>query len=135
MSILVCRNFPLKYEDMKTALMLVEKEDLLCTFDLTSGYHYVDIHPDSQSFLGFKWKERYYVFTVLPFGLATACYVFTKLLRGLVKLWRGEGIDDGIIMLEGRGRAERESRYIRGPLEAVEQVVKVIGSLGSVGSG
>ena len=95
--------------------MLVEKEDLLCTFDLTSGYHHVDIHPNSQSFLGFKWKERYYVFTVLPFGLATACYVFTKLLRGLVKLWQGEGIrcvmyiDDGIIMSEGRGRAERES--------------------------
>ena len=46
-----------------------------------------------------------------------------------MKLWRGEGIrcvmyiDDGIIMSEGRGRAEKESRYIRGSLEAAGLVV------------
>ena len=39
---------------------------------------------------------------MLPFGLSTACYVFTKLLRPLVKYWRAKGrrvvvyIDDGI---------------------------------------
>ena len=39
---------------------------------------------------------------MLPFGLSTACYVFTKLLRPLVKRWRSKGlrcivyIDDGI---------------------------------------
>ena len=32
-------------------------------------------------FLGIEWGGAYYVFTVLPFGLSTACYVFTKLLR------------------------------------------------------
>ena len=43
------------------------------------------------------------MFKVLPFGLASACYVFTKLLRPLVKKWRGSGmraivyIDDGIV--------------------------------------
>ena len=41
------------------------------------------------------------MFRVLPFGLSTACYVFTKLLRPLVKRWRSLGlraiiyIDDG----------------------------------------
>ena len=50
---------------------------------------------------------RYYVFGVLPFGLATACYLFTKLLRPLVKYWRQQGLcgvvylDDGIVAVEG----------------------------------
>ena len=44
------------------------------------------------------------MFCVLPFGLASACYVFTKLLRPLVKRWRSLGlhvflyIDDGIFV-------------------------------------
>jgi len=68
----------------------------------------VDIHVDSQAYLGFSWGDgvhrKFFVFRVLPFGLATACYVFTKLLRPLVKRWRAMGIrvilyiDDGIIM-------------------------------------
>ena len=42
------------------------------------------------------------MFRILPFGQFTACYVFTKLLRSLVKRWRSKGIrcivyiDDGI---------------------------------------
>ena len=74
------------------------------TFDLRSGYHHIDIHPDSQTFLGFCWKGKYYKFTVLPFGLSSACFVFTKVMRPLVKYWRGLGmwaviyIDDGIVL-------------------------------------
>ena len=53
-------------------------------FDLKSGYHHVDIHKDSQMYLGFSWGEganrKFYMFYVLPFGLTSACYVFTKLL-------------------------------------------------------
>ena len=78
-----------KYEDMRTALMLFEKGDFISTFDLKSGYHHVDINEQSQEFLGFAWQQAFYVFTVLPFGLSSACYVFTKLLRPLVKLYGG----------------------------------------------
>ena len=43
------------------------------------------------------------MFTVLPFGLSSACYIFTKLLRPLVRYWRASGIrtviyiDNGIV--------------------------------------
>ena len=53
-----------KYEDMRTALMLLEKDDFICTFDLKSGYHHVDIHAESQQFQGFEWDHKYYVFSV-----------------------------------------------------------------------
>ena len=96
-----------KYEDLGTLSHILETGDYFTTFDLVSGYHHVDIHPDYWKYLGFKWTfsdgiTRFFIFLVLPFGLSTACYIFTKLLRPFVKKWRSEGvkaaiyIDDGI---------------------------------------
>lgn len=78
-----------KYEDMRTGLMFLRK---VITSALLTSSHHVDIHKASQTYLGFQWEGKYFVFTVLPFGLSTACYVFTKLLRLMVKLWRSNGI-------------------------------------------
>ena len=52
---------------------------------------HVDISPDHQKYLGFAWPFngvlRYLTFAVLPFGLSSLCFCFTKLLRPLVKRW------------------------------------------------
>ena len=78
------------------AALMFEKDKFLFKFDLKSGYHHVDIYPEHQKYLGFKWDSNghvnYYVFTVLPFGLSTACYLFTKLMRPLVRHWRGRSL-------------------------------------------
>ena len=83
-----------KYEDLRTAALMFEVNEYLFKFDLKSGYHHVDIHPDYQKYLGFQWethgKVNNYVFTVLPFGLSSACYLFTKLMRPLIRHWRGK---------------------------------------------
>ena len=92
----------------------------MITFDLKSGYHHVDILEDFWSYLGFSWNDflgrrRFYAFRVLPFGLSTACYVFTKLLRPLVKHWRSKGIraiiyiDNGICAASSIQEAEWHS--------------------------
>ena len=53
-------------------------------------------------------RVNYYVFKVLPFGLSTVCYLFTKLMRPLVRHWRSRGLksiiylDDGIIAVKER---------------------------------
>ena len=89
-------------------ISIAEQGDYLITFDLRSGYHYIDIQKE---FLGFEWGDEYFEFTVLPFGLAIACYLFTKMLRPLVKHWRSLGIkvvlyiDDGIVL-------ERQVEYL-----------------------
>lgn len=67
-------------------------KDLLFTVDLKSGYHHVDVDPSFWQFLGFEWQGRYYVFCRLSFDLATACFVFTKILKQLVQHWRSMGI-------------------------------------------
>ena len=57
----------------------------MISFDLKSGYHHIDIHPDHQTFLGFAWKfpncvsYKYFIFTVLLFCLSTAPHNFMAL--------------------------------------------------------
>ena len=101
-----------RYEDLSTFAEIFEEWDYFITFDLTSGYHHVDIHPEHKKYLRFSWvfpngETKFFLFNVLPFGLNSACYIFTKLLRPFIKKWRSEGIksiifiDDGICGGEG----------------------------------
>ena len=102
---------------------MFNRDDYLFKFDLKSGYHHLDIFEPHQNYLGFAWeldgKQSYFVFTVLPFGLSSACYAFTKLLRPLVGYWRGQGIrvvlylDDGIVAAEGLDNANWASQTVR----------------------
>jgi hypothetical protein len=84
-----------KFEDLKVVLSYLRKGVHLIKFDL-SAYHFIDIYQPHTDFLGFAWPDdngilNYYTFLVLPFGLSSACYIFTKLTRPLVKKWRSEG--------------------------------------------
>ena len=107
----------LKFEEWKVALEYLSPGDFTANFDLKSGYHHVDIHSDYQKFLGFAWDfgqgTRFFEFTVLPFGLSTAGYIFTKILRCLVKHWRELGfkiilyLDDGLIIASSKRECER----------------------------
>ena len=108
-----------KYEDIRIAMLMFQKDDYMFSFDLKSGYHHVEIYEPHRRYLGFQWfsegRVQFFVFTVLPFGLATACYAFTKLLRPLVKYWRMQGLraiiylDDGILAVAGKQAAKEAS--------------------------
>ena len=95
-----------KYENLVTLAEMFGQAFCFFTFDIESGYH-IDIHPNSRKYLGFSfvWPDgrvRYFIFNVLPFGLSSACYLFIKMFRPLVRRWREFGqpalmyIDDGI---------------------------------------
>ena len=97
----------IKYEDWKVASSYFQKSAFIISFDLKSGYHHIEIQREYQTLLGFSWKcpdsntRRYFVFTVLPFGLSTAPHIFTKLLRPFVKYWRYSGISLGLFLDDG----------------------------------
>ena len=104
-----------KYEDLRTVLQLFSPGMFVFSFDLKSACHHIDICEEHTKFLSFKWSSvdgaiKFYEFKVLPFGLTSAPYVFSKVMRQLVNFWRGCGflalmyLDDGIV-----GNAPRES--------------------------
>ena len=100
--------------------------DYLFTFDLKSGYHHVEEHC---KYLGFPWHGHFYMFTVLPFGLSSACNMFTKLLRPLVRYWRARGrrilvyLDDDLYATAGRQRELEASHLVQATLNRAGFVV------------
>ena len=106
------------------------------TFDLSSGYHHIEIHPEHRKFLGFEWafedgSTKYFQFCVLPFGLPSACYVFTKVLRPSTKRWRGIGIkaiiyiDYGIAASRSFELAKTASELVKNDLVSAGFVINV----------
>ena len=85
------------------------------TFDLKSGYHHVEIFPEHRKYLSFAWTfssghTRFFQFSVLPFGLSSAPYLFTKLLKPLVKKWRSEAKSIVVYLHDGLGAAADKNK-------------------------
>ena len=98
------------FEDWKIASEYLEKDSFCFKFDLSKGYHHVNIFSGHQSFLGFSIKRKYYCFTVVPFGLSYAPYIFTKVLREMVKYCRSHCIK--IVMFLDDGWGTNSNRHL-----------------------
>lgn len=81
-----------KLEDLRSVLKLVFKDYFLCNVDLKDAYFLVPVSDSSRKFLRFKFKGQLYKFTCLPFGLCTAPYVFTQLLKPVLHWLRQRGM-------------------------------------------
>jgi len=77
-----------KFEGLKDLVDMAEKGDHAVSFDLTSGYYHVGLHPRTRTFTGLEWKGSYYFYNYLPFGLATSPWVVLKVMRELLMCWR-----------------------------------------------
>ena len=101
---IVCPDF--KNEGIDNVCNLINKDDLMITVDLKDGFHHIPVHDDYRSFLGFKWKNKYYVWNVLPFGLNVSPYFFNKTVRCVTQFLRTNNIrinfwvDDGLLLAQ-----------------------------------
>ena len=101
---LAYRHF--KMEGLDCVKYLIERGDWMVKLDLQDAYHLVAVFPDHCKFLRFVWKEIFYEYVCLPFGLCSAPRVFTKLLRPVVAYLRSLGIRliiylDDLLILNG----------------------------------
>ena len=106
-----------KYEDMRTALIFLKKGGFMFKFDIKSGYHHIDICTAHRDFLGFAWPVygslSFFRFRQLPFGLSSAPFLFTKVVRPLVKKWRSEGKSIVVFLDDGLGFAASYEEALR----------------------
>ena len=113
-----------KYEDWSVAEQIIQSQCWFFNWDFTSGYHHVSINSSQSNYLGFSfvWPEigqRFFEFVQLPFGLISACYLFTKLTRPLIKYWRVQGfnvfiyIDDGLAVCDHHAQALNLSAQVQ----------------------
>jgi len=81
-----------KFEGLVDLADITEKCNHSLSYDLKSAYYYVGLYPMTRRFFGIKWEGVYYEYTFLAFGLSTAPWVFSEVMRELVMYWRRCGI-------------------------------------------
>ena len=92
------QSFHFKYEDLKTATKLIGTGCYMITLDIKDAFLLVPVHKSSQKYLRFRFQEKCYQFQCLPFGLSTSPYVFTKILKPVLKYLRKRGFISSIYL-------------------------------------
>ena len=80
-----------KLEDARTVARLISPGAYLASLDLKDAYYLVPVDPSHWKFLRFQFLGKLYEFTCLPFGLCTAPFTFTKLLKPVMHILQSEG--------------------------------------------
>lgn len=107
-----------RMEGLKVVRSLVRRGDWLASVDLTDAYFHVPVAPEHRKFLRFRWGGRLYQFRCLPFGLATAPWLFTKLMKPVIARLRAMGVrcviylDDLILMADTRALASEHAKVV-----------------------
>lgn len=73
-----------KLEDWRTVIRLMLPGSQMATLDLEDACLLVPIEKQHRKYLRFQWRGTTYEYTALPFGLSTAPYIFTKIMRSIV---------------------------------------------------
>ncbi len=106
---IITRHF--KMESIRTVKGLMQREDWLVKLDLKDAYLSIPIFRPHQKYLKFRWQNQVWQFKTLPFGLSSAPYTFTKLLKPAVATLRRLAIrtvlylDDMLLMARSKEEA------------------------------
>ena len=120
----VCYNH-FKQETFSIVLELIQRNDYFTKIDLSEAYFSVPIHEEFTKYLKFSWNGILYKFTCLPFGLAIAPYLFTKILKPVFAWLRQQNvrcsyyIDDSLNMNEDRLVCGKNALLVRETLESI----------------
>ncbi|WAQ99028.1 POL-like protein [Mya arenaria] len=114
-----------KQEIFNVVLDLVQRNDFFTKMDLLEAYFSVPIHDDSTKYLKFSWNGLLYKFICLPFGLAIAPFLFTKILKPIYAWFRKQSvrcsyyIDDSLNMNQDKLICSRNTEMMTDTLESL----------------
>ena len=96
-----CRQCSCRYETLRVLQRLARRGDWMVSFDLKDGYHAVGIHEEHRRYMTFALPPapgsppgappRYIRCAALPFGWLASPYIFTKVMRVMVRMLRAPG--------------------------------------------
>lgn len=79
-------------ESVRSVVAALHQGDFLASLDIKDAYLHVPICVRHQRFMRLAVGDAHYQFVALPFGLASAPRVFTKVLALVLALLRQRGI-------------------------------------------
>lgn len=78
--------------DLSEVHHLLEPGCHMVVLDLQDGYRHIPLHPTAQQLLSFNILGRTFQPTALNFGLASAPYIFTKVISAVIAHLRRQGL-------------------------------------------
>lgn len=127
---ILARHF--KTESIRTARGLLHKGDWMIKLDLKDAYLSVPLYHHHRKFVAFRWRDQLWRFTSLPFGLSSAPYIFTKLMKPVVAILRKLGIRVILYMLIMAPTKEEVRKHLATALELLIALGFVINTKKSV---
>lgn len=124
---LVYRHF--KMEGIHLLRDILQEKDWLIKLDLKDAYFTIPMDPELQKNLRFIWRGVTYQFRCLPFGISSAPWCFTKILRPVVASLRRRGVrliiylDDILLMSQSQ---EELLLHMRWTVELLERLGFII---------
>jgi hypothetical protein len=117
------KKFPVNLAHLQTALEITEEGDFQTKYDLTQAFFHIKIWEGDHQFLGASFDEesgakRFFVFTHMPFGLATAVHAITKVMKPIQAYFAKSGlrhsiyIDDGRVVASSKSLAQEHTEFV-----------------------
>ena len=125
------RQRRIRFETIDSVRNLLQPGDYLTSIDLKSAYQHVVIRKDHRKYFGFSALGQSLRFAAMPFGLSTAPWAFTRLMRAVMAYLRRFGIrvsiylDDLLIMASSKALAFEHTRKVRELLETLGFVLNL----------
>ena len=97
--------------------------------DLKDGYFLIPVHKKHKKYLRFSFRGVLYEFNAIPFGLSTAPYLFTKLVKPVVAWLRQKGfksvvyLDDFLMIGTSREECRENARKSKNLLESLGLII------------
>ena len=107
------RKAAARYEGLRHLMHMARQNDYMLSFDIKDGFYHVPIHPAFRRFFAFRLGDEVLQFAALSMGWTRSPWVFTKLMRVVVRALRARGVrvlpyvDDFLILQSTRWRALR----------------------------
>lgn len=77
---------------MPEILKMINPGDWMTSVDIEKAYWQIPIHPQFRKFFQFRVGNRGFQFQVMPFGLSTAPYWFTRVIKPIITFLGNQGV-------------------------------------------
>jgi hypothetical protein len=85
-------DYDFTQEGLKEVAALVQMGWMMITTDVEQAYYQVPLHKSSQKYLAWIHRGKWYIPTIIVFGTKPAPFVFTKIMRPVLRFVRALGI-------------------------------------------
>ena len=112
------RNVPFRMETPASLRIAMHPGDWATSIDLRDAYFHLLINQRDEKWLRFVWRDKIFQVRALPFGVAPAPWIFTKVTRELCLHARARGIrlrvylDDWLVLASSPELCSRHSQQI-----------------------